>query len=376
LFEGIQKRRIIGPRYIDKNSRPGSFSNLAAEEAGAYDEEESLAAFAISQLSPREREIALKVYDCKQQLTSNELFEFAALEARLQGMLDEQEWQQLFIAPHLNMQLQSFVVYYTELRQLRSLTDYRAIATRATRILGRPAKVYDLFNSDFAEQWISGLRTAATKKIANAIVSAASRLVMGQTRNEVNHPIYWSQSQVDNYIGYVDGHLGESWIGAVRESDFWSILVLLARDLGLPLEALKRVSSRHLCAQPSKISSRCAERISRIDVGLDYQFFSGLSPNVLHRRHKQICWQSSSVRAALTSREYAILKLCIEGFSKKQIQKRIGLSYEQLKHSRMRILKIRNALPENEGDLVADAIRCGFDLTPNSVPGVMRVQVG
>lgn len=129
----MRHKRSFGS-YIDQD-RAGSLKQLLCETAGDWEEEESAIAVALRLFNAEERELLWDVARGK-HVDAVQLDRFLEVRERLRNALAEQDLAAHLIALSPRTYLQSFILHYVNLRQLRSLPDYRAICTRLT--LPRP----------------------------------------------------------------------------------------------------------------------------------------------------------------------------------------------------------------------------------------------
>jgi DNA-binding CsgD family transcriptional regulator len=351
---------------IDKE-RAGSLKQLLSETAGAWEEEESAISDALRQFNAVERELLWDVARGK-RVNETQLDHFIDARERLRNALGQQELAGYLITLSPRMYLQTFVLYYVNLRQLRSLPDYRAICTRLTRRLGRKARVADL-TDDLVAGWIPTLTNPGSRKIANAIIRACRQLVFRETSRS-SHPVFWTQKQRETYIAHVAQLPGA--IGQIPRAAFWKCFALLAGDLGCNLVDLRTMSRTFAMQQGPRLSNETVAALHDMPVETDEPLFAALTPDRITRRHRELCWSSGVLAVRLSRTEMTIVRAVAEGATTHEIRAALGLNENQLSHFRKRIAKVRGAIHDSQQQqLITKAMSCG--LTKNRVPDASEV---
>ena len=350
----MQRRRTFGS-YID-HDRAGSLKQLLVETAGEWDAEETAITRAFDALTPDERGVLLDVADGK-QMSAARLRDVVRVRARLMELLDDRELAENLITLSSDMYLRSFVVYYVHMRQLKSLRDYRAICTRASRFLGRKARVRDL-KPGFIEQWLATLTEPGVRKIAKAIIRAARLLVFCE-RSEVTHPLFWSRSQLERYHCYADGLSGHQ--GGMPRSLFWQSFTSVASDLGYSLVDVRSLSRSVIYGEPGRLSATTIRLLERVPTAADEPIFASVPRELISRKHKDICWEAGVIPAVLQSGELAVARLAAAGKTTRDIRSALGLNEYQLRYFRQRLRKKWKALTnEDHRGLIEQAADFGF----------------
>lgn len=357
-MDGVIRRKPKFGAYID-HERAGSLSHLLCESAGDWDEEESAIMLAIGELMPDEREVLLDVADGK-ELSAAGLTRFVAARKRLCDLLGNQQLAEHLITLSPRMYLRSFVVYYVNLRQLRSLVDYRAICTRATRFLGRRVRVEDL-TDEFISRWMKTLKTSGPRKIANAIVRACRLVVFRETSNST-HPVFWTDRQRERHLSHICQLKGD--IAGVPLSSFWCCFTLVASDLGMNLVDLRDVSKRGVMRQAARLSESTVNALKRMPTAEDEPLFSGLTRDRITRKHRHLCWASGVVTVELTEVELNIVRAVADGATTQEMRSRFDMTEYQLSHYRRRIERVRGAVTDDEHRcLIEQAMSRGLNKT-------------
>jgi DNA-binding CsgD family transcriptional regulator len=361
----VRHKRSFGS-YIDKK-RAGSLKQLLSETAGAWEEEESAISDALCQFNAAERELLWDVARGK-HVNETQLGHFIDTRERLRDALGEKELAGYLITLSPRMYLQSFVLYYVKLRQLRSLPDYRAICTRLTRRLGRNARVADL-TDDLVAGWVPTLTNPGSRKIANAIIRACRQLVFRETSRSA-HPVFWTQKQRETYMAHVAQLPGA--IGHIPRAAFWKCFASLAGDLGCNLVDLRTMSKTFAKQQGPRLSKETVAALHDMPVETDEPLFAALTPDRITRRHRELCWSSGVLAVRLSRTELTIVRAVAEGATTHEMRAALGLNENQLSHFRKRIAKVRGAIHDRQQQqLIARAMSRG--LTKNRVPDASEI---
>jgi len=309
----MQRKRTFGS-YIDKE-RFCSFRQLLVETAGAWDHEETAIESALNSFSPDERGILIDVAEGK-ELSTTRLQEVVRIRARLMNLFDRRQLAEHLVSLSPDMYLRSFVVYYVHLRQLKSLPDYRAICARATRYLGRNARVRDL-TEEFISEWRTTLTERSACKIANALIRAVRLLVFGQRAN-VTHLLFWTKLQLARYCRYTAQLKG--MVGEIPQSVFWQLFASVTADLGYSFVDARSLSQSDIQRQAGRLSVRTIRLLRKLSIPVTQPIFVCVHRESIARMHRKNCWASGPIPAMLSPKEVEVVKLAADGASKRRIR--------------------------------------------------------
>jgi DNA-binding CsgD family transcriptional regulator len=223
----------------------------------------------------------------------------------------------------------NFIRHYAASRAITHAQDYLSQFRVLERKFGRPMRLRDL-SEDFILRFVADLSAGSRKRVMS-IWNAAARagIIQGplpKTRYPAMvHPALWPSHKLERFLIGVERLVGQVRDTCIPQSTFWSAIVSVAADSGLPFSTLRRLSWQDVTgrdAMMAKLTVRTLDYLQKLD-GHGCNLVFPWSPAGMFYKHYSKVLRVTGVTAdSLTARERDILLGTAAGLTEGQLAER------------------------------------------------------